>query len=234
MSGTIGSPAGATYRAGKRLWTAADEATLRQRYPDQSTACLARTLGRTIASVYRRARALGLVKSPAYLASPAAGRLQPGSTIGAATRFQAGQTPANHGLRRPGWTAGRMAETQFRKGARLGRAAILYQPIGTERLSKDGYLQRKVNDDLPLQRRWRGVHVILWEAAHGPVPAGHAVCFVNHNKRDIRLDNLALVPRRELMRRNSVHNLPAPLAQTIQTLGALTRAIRRKERTAHA
>lgn len=225
---------GSAYRAGKRLWTAADDATLRARYPDTPTADLARAFGRTLSSIHRRARVLELHKSPAFLASAAGGRLQPGTAIGAATRFGAGHPPANRGLRRPGWTAGRMSETQFRPGVRQGRAARLYQPIGTERVSHDGYLQRKVNDDLPLQRRWRSVHVILWEATHGPVPDGHAVSFVNGDKRDVRLENLALVARRDLMRRNTVHNLPAPLVQTIQTLGALTRAIRRQERANHA
>jgi hypothetical protein len=138
--------------------------------------------------------------------------------------------PANKGLRRPGWAPGRMKETQFKKGERRGVAVRLYRPIGTERISKDGYLERKVNDDLPLQRWWRAVHLLVWEAAHGRVPKGHAIVFRNGDKRDIRLDNLQCISRRELMARNTVHNLPKPLAETIQLLGALNRQIRRRTR----
>lgn len=216
------------YRAGKRLWSAADDATLCARYPNEPTAPLAREMRRSVSATYVRADKLGLHKSAAYLASPASGRTNGQQGIG--TRFEKGHPPANKGLRRPGWGPGRMKATQFRKGERSGVAVRLYKPIGTERISKDGYRERKVNDNLPLQARWRAVHLILWEAVHGPIPRGHALTFANGNKTDVRLDNLVLVTRRDLMLRNSVHNLPAPLPQTIQLLGALNRKIRRMTR----
>jgi hypothetical protein len=220
------------YRAGKRLWSADDDAMLAARYPHEPTGAVARDLRRSVASVYARADKLGLAKSAAYLASPAACRLRRGGDVGATTRFQPGQAPPNKGLRRPGWSPGRMRETQFRKGERRGVAVALWKPIGTERLSKDGYLQRKVNNDLPLQRRWKFVHLIVWEAAHGPVPKGFAVSFRNGDRSDVRLDNLVLVSRADLMRRNTLHNYPPTLKSTIQLLGALTRTIRRRSRHA--
>lgn len=220
--------AGDIYRAGKRLWSKADDATLRRLYPDTSTSTLARQLRRSPAAVYVRANGMGLTKSAAYLAGPDSCRLRRGDGVGARFRFQKGHVPANKGLRRPGWAPGDMSRTQFVKGVRRGVAIKLYKSIGSERISKDGYLQRKVNDDLPLQRRWRGVHLILWEAAHGPLPKGHAITFRNGDKTDIRLDNLECITRRALMARNSVHNLPQPLAHTVQLLGALTRQIRKR------
>lgn len=220
------------YRAGKRLWSEGEDAALRASYPNEPTAQIARRLRRGVHSVYLRAASLGLKKSREYLASPAACRLRRGDQVGKKFRFPKGHVPANKGLRRPGWAPGRMRETQFRKGERSGVAVRLWKPIGTERVSKDGYLERKVNDDLPLQRRWRAVHLVIWEAEHGRLPKGHAVVFLNGDKSDIRLDNLGLISRQALMARNSVHNLPAPLKSTIQLLGALNRTIRR--RTRHA
>ena len=218
------------YRAGKRLWNAADDALLVARYPHESTSTLARELRRSVPATYNRARFLGLAKSPEYLASADACRLRRGDNVGAASRFKKGHVPANKGTRRPGWAPGRMRETQFKKGERRGVAVTLYKPIGAERVSKDGYLERKVNDDLPLQRRWRAVHLVLWEATHGPVPKAHAIAFRNGDKRDIRLENLECISRRELMARNSVHTLPQPLRETVQLLGALNRQIRRRSR----
>lgn len=234
-------PAGAL-RAGKRTWTKAEDVQLRRLYPDLPTEDVARQLGRTLRAVYARAKQAGLAKSAAYLASPAACRLGHGQ--GGATRFAKGHVPANKGLRRPGWGPGRMKESQFKKGERRGVANRVWKPIGTERITVDGYLERKVHDDAPegvtqqeanrlRQRRWRLVHLIVWEEANGPVPRGYAVTFKNGDKRDIRLDNLTLITRRELMKRNSIHNLPKPLAQTIQLLGALNRQIR-KRKEAHA
>lgn len=221
------------FRAGKRLWNPEDDELLAARYPNEPTSRLARELRRTLTATYGRARKLGLAKSEAYQASPEACRLRRGANPGVPFRFKKGHVPANKGLRRPGWSVGRgrMQETQFRKGERNGVAVRLYKPIGTERISKDGYLERKINDDLPLQARWRAVHLIVWEAVNGRVPKGHAVAFRNGDKRDIRLDNLVLITRRELMARNTIHNLPKPLAKTIQLLGALNRQIRRKTRS---
>lgn len=65
---------GDRYRAGKRLWSLADDATLREWYPHEPTAVLARVLRRTPIAVSARAGLLGLHKSAAYLASPAACR----------------------------------------------------------------------------------------------------------------------------------------------------------------
>lgn len=85
-------------------------------------------------------------------------------------------------------------------------------------------------DDLPLQRRWRAVHLIVWEAANGPLPEGHAVAFVNGDKSDIRFENLVLVSRADLMRRNTLHRLPKELAHAYQLIGAVNRKINRRTR----
>lgn len=224
---------GDRWRAGKRLWSAAADALLQQIYPHRSTAVVARQLRRSMCAVSARAGKLGLVKSDAYLASPAACRLRRGDNVGAAYRFPKGHVPQNKGLRRPGWSAGRMKTTQFKQGQRNGMAAQHWMPVGSTRLC-DGYVYRKVSDtpNVPWTRNWVVEHVRIWTEAHGPMPPKHAIAFANGDRTDIRLDNLELIPRSELMRRNSVHQLPKPLVRTIQLLGALQRQIRRRERGA--
>lgn len=216
------------YRAGKRLWSRADDSLIRRRYPHEPNDHLALELRRTSRAIYCRAKILGVKKSAAYLVSPAACRLRRGDNVGAAFRFKKGQVPANKGTRRPGWGPGRMKETQFKKGV-----ATNWHPVGSTRLV-DGYLYRKVSDTrhVPWTRNWRQEHYLLWEAAHGPIPKGHNVQFANGDRTDIRLDNLELVSRRDNMARNTVHNLPKPLAQAVQLLGALKRQIRK--RSSHA
>lgn len=222
----------ANLRPGGALWTAAQDAALRRLYADHPTVEVARHVGRTVSSCNYRAYRLGLHKSAAYLAGPSAHRWRPGRRSGGEDhRFKKGLVPWNKGRKHPkGWAPGRMAETQFKKGSLSGRAAARAQPIGAERVTDDGYRQRKVNNDLPFYLRWRGVHLLVWEAAHGPVPPGHAVAFVNGDKTDIRLENLTLISRQALMGRNTVHNLPAPLPQVIQLLGALNRKTKRASR----
>jgi hypothetical protein len=75
---------------------------------------------------------------------------------------------------------------------------------------------------------WVGVHILIWEAAHGPVPTGHAVCFKDGDKAHIELDNLECIPRTELMRRNSIHKLPEELKSVIRLKAAVVRTINRR------
>lgn len=220
---------------GRHQWTAAEDALLRRRYPDEQAAAIARDMGFRVSQVHQRAAKLGLHKSEAFKESDRSGRIARGRQHPnmIAHRFPKGHVPANKGLRRPGWAPGRMGETQFKKGQLSGRAREVVQPIGAERLNKDGILQRKVNNDLPFQRRWKAVHTIVWEAARGPVPRGHVVVFRDHNRRNFDLANLELVSWQENMRRNSYHNrYPKEVARLIQLKGALNRKINRKTRQA--
>ncbi len=201
---------------------------MRARFPHMRTDRLATQLQRSAAAVSGRAQTLGLHKSVAYLASPDACRLRRDNSGGIPFRFKPGQVPANKGLRRPGYAPGRMAQTQFKKGQSTNA-----MPVGSTRLV-DGYIYRKVSD-IPLvcwTRNWVVEHVRVWTEAHGPLPPNHVVAFKNGNRADIRLDNLVCLSRRENMRRNSIHNLPPELANTIQLIGALNRQIRRRENRA--
>lgn len=85
--------------------------------------------------------------------------------------------------------------TQFRKGERRGVAVKLYKPIGTERLSKEGYVERKIHDGMPLQSRWRAVHLLRWEEVHGPLAKGHCLKCLDGNKQNTDPGNWLAVPR---------------------------------------
>lgn len=206
-------------------WRPEEDAQLRELFANTPTEEVARRLGRSMTGTSQRAYTLGLEKSEAYLASPGAHRMngrEPGSI---AHRFKKGQVPANKGLRRPGWAPGRMAETQFVKGERRGVALKLWKPIGTERFSKNGYLERKINDELPLQRRWRAVHLMEWEAINGPIPRGMALKCLG-DKRNTDPANWELVPRALLPRLNGrfgrgFDNAPPELKRAILTVARL-------------
>jgi len=196
---------------------------LRTQYPHTPTKALAQSIRRSVSAVYGRATIMGLKKSVTYLAGPDACRLRRGDNVGAACRFLPGHVPANKGLRRPGWAPGRMAKTQFKPGSK----PHTWKPIGSTRLSKDGYLQRKVSDTGYPPRDWVGEHILIWRHAHGPVPKGVAVAFRDGNKAHLDLDNFELISRRELMRRNTIHNYPPELAEVIRLGASLKRQIRK-------
>lgn len=72
-------------------------------------------------------------------------------------------------------------------------------PIGSERVSPDGYLLRKVSDEpyAPQFQNWRPVHRLIWEAEHGPIPDGYKVIFADGDKTNLKLENLRLVSNGE-------------------------------------
>lgn len=222
----------------RRFWTEAECELLRQRYADTKTADLAQALNRPVGSVHQHAAKLGLRKNLDLVAAMAREAMRNPAHGGRATQIKKGNVPANKGVKHPkGWAPGDMAKTQFKKG-RPAHEARNYLPIGSLRLSKDGYLERKVTDDPTLYpaRRWVAVHRLVWKEVNGPVPAGHAVVFKPGRKTTdpalITLDAVELVTRAELMARNTLHNLPKELAELVQLRGVLNRQINRKAKEA--
>lgn len=208
----------------RHRWTPLQLDALRARYADTQTIKVAETLGLTVYQVNRMAYRLGLKKTPEYLASPDACRLRRGEHVGKAYQYPKGHIPANKGvkgIRYPGCEA-----TQFKPG----QHPHTWMPLGSERYSKEGYLQRKMTDTGYPPRDWKGVHILLWVQHNGPVPQGRCVIFKDGDKRNIAITNLDCITRAENMKRNSVHNLPKELKDVLQLKGALNRRITCHER----
>ncbi|TZG26477.1 HNH endonuclease [Sphingomonas montanisoli] len=127
-------------------------------------------------------------------------RKRKGWRTGRSGHFAKGQVPANKGKTMPYHP--NSAATRFKPGERRGVAVKLYKPIGTERLSKEGYVERKIHDGLPLQSRWRAVHLIRWEEANGPLPAGQALKCLDGDRTNTDPNNWAEIPRALLPRLN--------------------------------
>ena len=219
------------FRAGKRLWSKADDTTLRRIYPDEPNTAIARRLRRTVFAIYGRAAKLGLHKSAAYMASPHAYRFRRGQGGGEAFRYPKGHVPANKGLRRPGWSKGRMTDTQFKPGIPSWRT----MPIGSTRLSKEGYVLVKVADVPKVGQNvnWKALHIIEWERANGRPLDSRREClwFTDGDRLNVDLANLELHTRAENMARNTMWRIyPRPLAEAVQLLGALNRQVRRRTR----
>lgn len=218
------------------FWTTEQDRILRARYPNERAEGIARDLERPLASVYQRAKKLGLTKSDAFYESDNSGRVKRGKQDPRmrATQFQPGQAPANKGLRRPGWAPGRMASTQFKKGSRGPR----WHAIGSHRII-DGvvWVKHAEHNKGDWRLDWKQVHRLVWEGANGPIPKGHVVVFKPGLKTVdptlITTDRLDLLTYAENMRRNSYHTrYPKEVAQLIQLKGALNRKINRRSKQA--
>lgn len=217
----------------RRFWTPAELRLARSMYPHCHTVDVAAWLGRSAPAVYNLAFNLRLRKSRAYMAADAQVRgersyADPRMHVG---RFQPGLTPWNKGLR--GWDAGgRSHRTRFRKG----HTPQTWLPVGSTAVDDDGYVRLKVADTGRRPTDWQMVHRAVWEAAHGPVPAGKVIVFKPGRKTTdiarITEDALECIDRAELARRNHPRTRDPELGRLIQLKGAINRQVNRIAREA--
>lgn len=106
-------------------------------------------------------------------------------------RFKQGHIPCNKGEKMPVEVYEKCKNTMFKKG----NIPFNHKPVGSERLSKDGYIQIKIAEP----NKWQLKHIVLWEEHNGKVPKNCALIFLDNNKENIVLENLALVSRAELL-----------------------------------
>ena len=215
-------------------WGKKELADLKKLYPDHTAEEVAKAIGCSTRRVYNKVHQLGLKKSEAFKASDKSKRIQRGKQSPAmiASRFKPGQESWNKGIKGVTGVQDACRATQFKKG-RPAHEARNYQPIGSERVSKDGYLERKVTDnpDIYPARRWVPVQRLVWEAANGKIPHGHIVRFKNGDKLDNRLENLECISKAENARRN-VNSIPPELRKVNQLRGVLQRHLN-KQRDNH-
>lgn len=142
------------------------------------------------------------------------------------TRFKKGQEAHNKG--KPFIAGGRSAETQFKKGHKPHN----YKPVGTIIYDKDGYKIIKVSDEGRQRDKWCFLHRHNWEKEHGEIPQGHIVIFLDGNKENCSLDNLALISRKEnlVMMREKLRTSDTELTKTGLAIAKLSLAIRKKKR----
>lgn len=78
---------------------------------------------------------------------------------------------------------------------------------------------------------WIPLHRHIWIEINGSIPKDLKLVFKDGDTLNCSIDNLELVTAAELMKRNSYHNYPKPLAQMVQLRGALNRQINKQLKT---
>ena len=107
-------------------------------------------------------------------------------------RFEKGIIPWNKGISFQ--AGGRSAETRFKKG----NIPHNHRPVGSERITKDGYVEIKVAEP----DKWELKHRVVWEEHHGEVPKDHIVTFIDLDRTNCNIDNLKMIS----MAQNAVLN----------------------------
>lgn len=106
-------------------------------------------------------------------------------------KFRKGQTPHNKGKKMPKEVYEKVKHTMFAKG----NVPPNHRPVGSERISKDGYIEVKVAEP----NKWRLKQRVVYEEAKGKISEGCPIIFLDGNKRNFDIDNLRCVTRSELL-----------------------------------
>jgi hypothetical protein len=120
--------------------------------------------------------------------------------------------------------------SQFKKGM------VPYNllPVGTERITEEGYVELKVNQVNPYTgapTRFVHKHRYLWEKINGPVPEGYALKCLDGDKSNTDPSNWEAIPRSLLPRLNGkcgrdYDHAPAEVRPLIMATARLEQAIR--------
>lgn len=108
---------------------------------------------------------------------------------GVVTRFSKGHIPANKGkkLNLSGDILVKIKKGWFKKG----QIPLNHKPVGSERVTVDGYIEVKVMEP----NVWEFKHRVVWEAHYGEIPKDKMISFVNGNGTDCSIDNLIMIDK---------------------------------------
>lgn len=101
------------------------------------------------------------------------------------TRFKKGQISHNKGKKTPPEIVAKTRATQFKKG----QIPHNHTPIGTERMTSDGYLKVKIAEP----NIWKHKHRLVWEQRYGQIPSDKMITFINGDHTDCRIENLVMI-----------------------------------------
>ncbi len=196
------------------IWTPEEEIIIRECYPDTDTLELAGRLGVTVEQLYHKADKMKVTKSEKY-----AKKLEEKSSAiiterGLKSRFKPGQIAHNKGKKMSPETYAKLSANMFKKG------------IVPHNTKYDGCITVRVDTkaQIPYQYirlskgKWEQYHRVVWEQAHGTIPAGFIIRFKDGDTMNASLDNLELVCRSQhaVDNRWKVNKLPAELQETFR------------------
>lgn len=202
-----------------KLFTEEEIEYIKEHYPNESTAIIAKHLNTNVNSIYNKAYRLNIKKSDEYLKNESSCRFQKGCSIGKKTQFKKGHIPLNKGKKMSKDVYYKCKNTMFKKG---------HEPHNTK---YDGCLSIRKSRDVPYiyirikKGKWKLFHRFLWEKENGKIPKCQNVVFKDSNQSNVVLSNLEIISDEELLKRNSLHRYPKEISHLIQIKSALQRQI---------
>lgn len=204
----------------QRPWTFNEIELLVELFPDNYTNTICEKLDRNYSSVAYMASRLKLKKSKQFRQTELKRQGERLRTVGIRSQYPKGHIPANKGQKMPEHVYEKCKATMFKKGQNPHNI----RPEGHERINVEGYVEIRIRKSkYVLKHRW------LWEQKNGKIPEGMIVVFKDRNPKNITIQNLELISKKENMLRNTIHRFPKELTETIRIVNKIKRTIHAKE-----
>ncbi len=202
-----------------RPYTKKEDQFLYNNYLRLPSCAMSRMLERSKSSARQRMKLLG-IKVPAELIEQ----------FKKQSHFKVGTPASNKGLKQSQYMSAasieKVSKSWFKPGA---------NPSNTKH---DGALcirGDKLGNQYQFIRlsaaNWIPLHRHNWMQINGAIPKGMKLVFKDGDTLNCSINNLELLTAAELMKRNSFHNYPKPLAMMVQLRGALNRQINKQSKT---
>ena len=119
-------------------------------------------------------------------------------------------------------------QTMFKKG----HTPANRMKVGEYTYTTDGYLKLKVKDEGTQNERFVFVHRKVWEEHNGPIPPGHKIIFLDGNKDNCDISNLAMVDNAEAleMYRRNLRTDDTELTRTGLAVAKINIAARKRKK----
>ncbi len=191
-------------------WYGAKLELLKKLYSDLTNAELSRMFEISEASISAAAFKFGLKKSDDHIKQARKN-----------TQFTKGHIPANKGQKMPSELRAKVEHTFFKKG----HTPVNYRPVGSERVTVDGYVEVKTKDP----NIWALKHRIVWEKNHVKIAKGFNVQFKDKNRQNCDISNLYIIKRDKQILQNSIMRYAPELRKSMKLISKLNRKIKENE-----
>lgn len=139
------------------------------------------------------------------------------------SRFLKGHKPFNKGKKMPPEVYKKVKKSFFKKGSLPPNTK--FNGAVSVRKDKSGHSYQYIRIR---KAKWVPLHRHMWEQKRGKIKRGYNIVFKDGNSMNCKISNLKAVTRPQLMKMNTYHNYPKPLARLIQLRGALNRQINKR------
>lgn len=148
--------------------------------------------------------------------------LRKGYLTGRTGQFKKGSKP---------WNTGTKGLCKVNNGCfKKGQIPINHRPVGSERITVDGYREIKVAEP----NKWRFKHAVVWEQHCGKLQKGELVRFKDNDRLNYNIENLEKMSRRLHLRLNQTkyETVPLKFKPTARTIAELELKIFDRKRSA--